>query len=283
MSSLEFKSEANESSELTAIRRFNRTFLNKTIPKLKEQKIKSLQSMLQKYVHSSDSLTNKIVLTRDSLLSHSINLLNALYEQDEVLNPYEDLFLMDGLNRQVMTLDSYDYSIRIGRKQIDSLENRFLTTVQDSVLNRADTMYATFMDLYKLIKKRNDYNVKAAKIVTTLSNVKVLDKDSVLVFKNLQNERMKQDICWNRDQKTIFSSLKNNFESFYYQQKRFQRIISKNNSQENKRFAYVKKVIDRDNRVIKTVIDANTDYLKRMRKIVGKKREAYLKKLKKGK
>lgn len=279
MSSLEF----NESSELTAIRRFNRTFLNKTMPKLKEQKIKSLQLMLQKYVHSSDSLTKKIVLTRDSLLNHSIDLLNALYIQDEVLDPYEDLFLRDGLNRQVMTLDSYDYSIRIGRKQIDSLENRFLTTVQDSVLNRADTMYATFMDLYKLIKKRNDYNVKAAKIVTTLSNVDVLDKDSVVLFENLQNERMKQDICWNRDQKTIFSSLKNNFESFYDQQKRFQRIISRNNAKENKRYLRIKKEIDRDNEVIKSVIETNTIYLKRIRKIVGKNRTAYLKKLKKGK
>lgn len=283
MSSLEYKSEANESSEKTAIRKFNRSFISKTVPKLKEQKIKSLQSMLEKYLYSSDSLSTEIVLTRDSLLNHSIKLLNALYEQDNVLSPYEDLFLIDGMKRRIHSLDSYDYSIRSGRKQIDSLENRFLTTVQDSVLNRADTMYATFMDLYKLIKKRNDYNVKAAKIITTLSNVGVINKDSVLVFKNVQNERMKQDVCWNRDQKSIFSSLKNNFESFYYQQKRFQRIISKNNSQENKRFAHVKKVIDRDNAVIKSVIEANTDYLKRMRKIVGKKREAYLKKLKKGK
>lgn len=283
MSSLEIKSEAYESSERNAVRKFNRTYLSKTIPKLKDQKIKSLQSLLVKYVYSSDSLTKKIVLTRDSLLNHSIKLLNALYEQDNVLSPYEDLFLIDGMNRRINSLDSYDYSIRSGRKQIDSLENRFLTTVQDSVLNRADTMYESFIDLHKLIKKRNDYNVKAAKILTTLSNAKVLDNETLLRFKNVQNENMKQDICWNRDQKTIFSTLKSNFESFYFQQKRFQRIISRNNAKENKRFTRIKKEIDRDNRMINNVIEIQMDYLKKMRKIVGKEREVYLKKLKKGK
>ncbi|MBL4861943.1 MAG: transglutaminase domain-containing protein, partial [Crocinitomicaceae bacterium] len=205
--------------------KFMRTFRrNLSSKKLKEEQVQKLRSDLSKYNASSDFLTLRITTTEDSLINHLTTLWSNLLEELNVLNPMIGNFSMDGYGRALFLMDSYDRQIREIRTLIDQQEVMFLATVDTNILMLSDTTYIEFMDLNRLIKKRNAFNVKSAKTMWKLINGGAIGTDSLLQFIEEKKQLMNDDACWNTDNQVILKAVTGNFENFYRQNRQFYRI-----------------------------------------------------------
>ncbi|MES2800368.1 MAG: transglutaminase domain-containing protein [Bacteroidota bacterium] len=267
IASLEFKSDSYEQRSIRAIRKFSNAFVSRSLAKVKDEKLKAIQSDFYRAVKRSDSLTSLISLKRYDLLGGSRELYLGLSVHLNLLKPYTWKFNSDGNDRKYGLHDSYDLKIGQRRKEIDSLEQQFVTNVEHDVLMKADTMYSTFMKLYRMIYDRDQTNLKVAKLGTTLRIQGMLSKDSLELLRVRQLGRIKDDICWNRDQKVLFQVLQGNFISFYNYHKSLKRVISKNTSEELKRNKFTQKYIDIKRKRILSAKEGNSKILRYMKKL----------------
>lgn len=283
IASLVSKSDMYEQRSIKAFRKFGLAFSVKSSSKLKEEKLKALQSDYNRAVHKSDSLTALIGLKRLELMAQSKELKNGLIDHLEIIEPYLFAFEIDNYLRYPVLFDSYDLTTIETRKTIDSLEYRFVTNVERDVLVKADTMYSTFMKLYRSIYERDQANIKVARLGTLLKSQGKLSSDSLNLFRSIQYGRMKDDICWNREQKGLIQFLQGNFIIFYNHYRSILSSISKNNARELKRNKFTQKYIEVKRKRIYNAKEGNSKIVRYLKKLTYSEMSKFKKELKKKK
>ncbi|MDH4471795.1 MAG: transglutaminase domain-containing protein [Fluviicola sp.] len=169
---------------------------NPTAKQLKEETAEGIENRIDDAESKLDSMNERIDSLETDFLVRLNRLNDKVWEQGKLLRPQNYYFYRCANSRVQDSQDNRDKPIVEFRDSIQHYEDSLIVTVNNQVLLPSDTLYAQFIELSKLIKRRDAQQLKTLKLYARLYTGNIIGRDSVEAVRSRFLELTKKDYCY---------------------------------------------------------------------------------------
>lgn len=209
------------------------------------EKLKPIEDRLRKLTVSIDSLNQLISILQDSYIQKMDTLSRKSWKKRNDNLSLSNEFYRDAFLRSSYHLDNNKKIIKEHRKVIKEIESTYINSIKNDVLLPADTCHMLNTQIKNLIKSRNLFYQKSAKLINTLIAEQVVTSDSLISFKNNCISEIKKNRCWIIKNSPLVASVYDGIRNLGFSEKSILKSIRAENKAELIRFNAIKKEIFR--------------------------------------
>lgn len=212
---LAVKSRSLNRTETNFLNKFNNNFKEPGPPKkMKDEQLEQTRQKIERGKFYCDSLTTEILTIQTRFKSNLGVLWLNLREQQKAAVPLMNNYSKDGKMRVFDQLDSYKFYIRELRKKITEEKQVLANSIDRSILAMADSVCEDYIQLVKLVKKRDGAFEKNKKNYMLLRRANVYTGADVKQFCRESSQTVTETICWNKENGLLVKSLVQTFNYF---------------------------------------------------------------------
>src|SRR3989338_4275253 len=253
---------------------------NPAAKQLKEETAEGIENRIGLSESKLDSMNERIDFLESDFLVRLNQLSDNVWEQEKLLSPQNNYFYRCVYARIYDLKDDRDKRIVEFQDSIRQYEQALLLSVKDQVLFPSDTMYAHFIELNKLIKRRDAQQLKTLKLYARLYTGNIIRKDSLEAARNRFLELTKKDYCYFFKHQLPILDFTTGYEFFRGQHYNLYKAIKQDNKAELVRHKAFVKEISLTKKRAAHVISNNLKYQAKYKRKVLKDKRDYLRKRK---
>ena len=255
---LAVKSKSLHRTETNFLYKFNNHFKEPgPAKKMKDEQIQKVKQKIARSKFYCDSLTTEIQAIQTRFKSNLGVLWLNLREQEEVAVPLLNHYYTDGDMRLFKMRDSYKYDIRELRKKIAVEKQVLQNSVDRNILDMADSVCKDYVQMVKLVKKRDAAFSKNKRNFMLLRRANVFTGADVKQFCLETSETVQQTICWNSENELLVKSLVETFNYFTRTMRKSIQVIPWDSRMELKRHQAIEQHVRRNQMRNKDAVDNN--------------------------
>lgn len=247
---------------------------------MKEGTAENLEERLDLSEQKLDSLNERIEVLESDFIDRLNQLADRVWEQEQLLSPQLDYFYECGYKRMYGLLDDRDKPIDLLQDSILKYEQALILSVKDQVLFPTDTLYAHFLELNKLIKRRDATQLKTLKLYAQLYTGNVIGRDSLEAARTRFLGLIKKDYCYFFKHRLPIVDFTSGYEIFRDSHYELYGAIKRDNKAERLRHKAFTKEISLTKRRATHVINNNQKYQTNYKRAVLKEKREYIRKRK---
>ena len=255
---------------------------NPVAKEMKEQTAANLEERLDLSEQKLDSLNDRIEELESDFIDRLNQLADRVWEQEKLLSPQLKYLYESAYRRMYGLQDDRDKPIDLLQDSILKYEQALILSVKDQVLLPTDTLYANFLELNKLIKRRDATQLKTLKLYAQLYTGNVISIDSVEAVRMRFMDLTKKDYCYFFKHRLPIVDFTNGYEIFRDSHYELYRAIKRDNKAERLRHKAFTKEISLTKRRAAHVINSNQKYQANYKRQVLKEKREYIRKRKEG-
>lgn len=163
---------------------------------LREETAEGIENRIDLAESKLDSMNEHIDSLETDFLVRLNRLNDQVWEQGKLLRPQNNYFYRCAGKRVHDSEDNRDKPMVEFQDSIRHYEDSLIVTVNKQVLLPSDTLYAHFTELSKLIKRRDDQQLKTLKLYARLYTGNTIGFDSLEAVRSRFLELTKKDYCY---------------------------------------------------------------------------------------
>ncbi|MES2557699.1 MAG: transglutaminase domain-containing protein [Bacteroidota bacterium] len=253
---------------------------NPTAKRLRDETAEGIEKRIDLGESKMDSLNERIEFLESDFLIRLNQLTDNVWGQEKLLRPQNNYFYRSASGRVYDLLDNRDKPIVEFRDSIQHYEDSLVRSVKDQVLFPSDTLYGYFLELNKLIKRRDGQQLKTLKLYARLYTGNVIGRDSLEAARSRFLERTKKDYCYFFKHRLPILDFTIGYEFFRDSHYELYKAIKSDNKAELLRHKAFAKEISLTKRRAAHVINNNLKYQAKYKRQVLKDKRDYLRKRK---
>ncbi len=248
---------------------------------MKDETAENLEGRLDVSEQKLDSLNDRIEELETDFMDRLNNLGDRVWEQEKLLYPQLDYFYECGYERMYGMLDDRDKRMIEYQDSIRKYEAALLLSVKDHVLLPTDTLYVHFIELTKLIKRRDAAQFKTLKLYAQLYAGNIISRDSLEAVRTRFLDLTKKDYCYFFKHRLPIADFTAGYELFRDHHYELYRAIKRDNKAEMLRHKAFVKEISLTKKRANHVINNNLKYQAKYKRQVQKEKREYIRERKK--
>ena len=169
---------------------------NPAAKQLRDETAEGIEQRLDLGESKLDSMNERIDFLETDFLVRINQLTDNVWSQGKLLRPQNSYFYRCVARRVYDMQDNRDKKMVEFRDSIQHYEDSLLLTVTGQVLLPSDTLYLHFVELNKLIKRRDAEQLKNLKLYARLYTGNIINRDSLEAVRSRFMELTKKDYCY---------------------------------------------------------------------------------------